>query len=134
MLPSDTKALSQFLKNGLAGQDIVLKSEGRQHYSFCYVSDAVSALLFCLFRGENGQAYNVADPASDITLREIAELIATNAGTRVVFDLPDSIESAGYSKATKALLDSSKLHALGWRAAHSIQEGIERTMQILAAL
>ena len=134
MLPSDTKALSQFLKNGLAGQDIVLKSEGRQHFSYCYVADAVSALLFCLFRGENGQAYNVADPASDITLRELAELIATNAGTRVVFDLPDSIESAGYSKATKALLDSSKLHALGWRAAHSIQEGIERTMQILAAL
>ena len=42
MLMSDTKAISQFIRKGIAGEDIVLKSEGTQYYSYTYVADAVS--------------------------------------------------------------------------------------------
>ena len=45
MLMSDTKALSQFILKGVAGEDIVLKSEGTQEFSYSYVGDAVSAIL-----------------------------------------------------------------------------------------
>ena len=48
LLSSDTKALTQFLHKGLAGEDIVLKSEGTQYYSYTYVADAVSGLLTVL--------------------------------------------------------------------------------------
>lgn len=132
LLSSDTKALSQFLRNALSGQDIVLKSEGGQYYSYCYAADAVSALFYCLIYGKCGEAYNIADSASNITLRSLAELIASCAGTHVVFNLPGSTEKAGFSKATKAILDSSKLQALGWKAAYPIQEGIRRTLSILS--
>ncbi|MBE6001229.1 MAG: NAD-dependent epimerase/dehydratase family protein [Sarcina sp.] len=131
LLPSDTKALSQFLRKGLAGEDIVLKSEGTQFYSYTYVADAVSGLLTVLLKGECGEAYNVADIRSDIRLRDLAELIARKAGTRVIFDLPDEVEQAGFSKATKARLDSAKLRALGWEARYDIREGISRTMDMM---
>lgn len=131
MLMSDTKALSQFIKNSLAGQNIVLKSAGTQFFSYSYVADAVTGILWCLCKGACGQAYNIADPASDITLRDLAKLIADQAGTEVVFEIPDAVESAGYSKATKAILDSAKLKALGWKPSWSIETGIERTMAIL---
>lgn len=134
MLPSDTKAVSQFLKKGVSGEDIVLKSEGRQLFSYSYVADAVSGLLFCLLLGESGAAYNVGDAGSDITLRELARLIADHAGTKVVFELPDQLERAGYSKATKALMDGSKLKALGWRPLYDLATAIPRTMDILSAL
>ena len=131
MLKSDSKALSQFLKNGIAGEDIVLKSEGTQFYSYTYVADAVTGLLFCLLLGENGQAYNIADDSCDITLRELAALIAESAGTQVCFELPDETERAGYSKATKAVMDGSKIESLGWKPLYHMQNGIEETMKIL---
>ena len=114
MLASDSKALAQFLKKGIAREDIVLKSLGGQYYSYTYVGDAVSAILHILLHGENGEAYNVADPASDITLKDLAGLIADCAGTKVVYELPDAVETAGYSKATRAVLDAAKLKKLGW--------------------
>jgi nucleoside-diphosphate-sugar epimerase len=49
----------------------------------------------------------------------------------VIFEIPDAIEKSGYSKATKARLDSSKLKALGWSAKYDIYEGIKRTIDIL---
>lgn len=131
MLMSDTKALSQFLKKGIAGEDIVLKSAGTQLFSYTYVADAVSAVLYCLFYGQCGEAYNVADSGSDIMLRDLAGIIADCVGTKVVFDLPDATESAGYSKATKAIMDSTNLRALGWSARYDMRAGLERTLTIL---
>ncbi len=131
MLQSDSKALSQFLKKGINGEDIILKSEGNQLYSYTYVADVASALLFLLLKGECGQAYNVADEKSDISLKDLAGIIAGYASRKVVFELPDEKEKAGYSTATKALLDSTKLKSLGWSADYSIQDGIVETMNIL---
>lgn len=128
LLPSDTKAMSQFLRNGANGEDIVLKSKGDQLYSYTYAADAVTGLLTVLLNGEKGEAYNVAEESFDIPLKEIAGIIAEEAGTKVVFNLPDEVEAAGFSKATKARLDGSKLRALGWRAQYSLREGIIRTL------
>lgn len=134
LLMSDTKAISQFIKKAVAGEDIVLKSEGNQLYSYTYVADAVSGLLTVLFKGEKGAAYNIADQASDIALKDLAAIIADTAGRRVVFELPDETEKAGYSKATKALLDGSRLKKLGWNPAYTIETGIARTVAILSEL
>lgn len=131
LLPSDTKAMSQFLRNGANGEDIVLKSKGDQLYSYTYAADAVTGLLTVLLNGEKGEAYNVAEESFDIPLKEIASIIAEEAGTKVVFDLPDEVEAAGFSKVTKARLDGSKLRALGWRAQYSLREGIIRTLRCL---
>ena len=122
MLLSDTKAVSQFIKKGIKKQNIVLKSEGNQLYSYNYVADSVSGLLTILLKGRKGEAYNIADKKSDITLRDLAKLIAAYAGTEVVFQLPDEVESAGYSKATKAIMDSKKIQNLGWHARWNIKE------------
>lgn len=131
MLLSDTKAISQFLKKGAAGEDIVLKSAGDQFYSYSYVADAVSGLLTVLLKGGCGEAYNVADPASDITLKDLARMIAGKAGREVVFALPDAREAAGYSKATRAVMDGSKLKALGWEAHWDMEAGVEQTLRCL---
>lgn len=125
---TDTKALTQFLKNGLNKEDIVLKSDGSQYYSYTYAADAVTGLLTVLLKGENGEAYNVADQSCDIRLRDLAKAIADICGTKVIFDLPNETEAAGFSKATKARLDGSKLKALGWCLSYSIEEGIRRTL------
>lgn len=134
LLENDTKALSQFMRKAVAGEDIVLKSDGSQFYSYLHVADAVSGVLHCLFHGENGEVYNVASGRSDITLRELAIKIAALAGRKVVFELPNQIEMAGFSKATKAVMDSSKLQSIGWCSNVSLDDGLKSCYQHLCRL
>lgn len=131
LLPTDTKALSQFLRNGANKEDIVLKSAGNQYYSYTYSADAVTGLLTVLTRGDKGEAYNVSDQSCDIKMKDLAQMIADISGTRVIFALPSEIEARGFSKATKARLDGNKLHSLGWSADYSIKDGLVRTLACL---
>ena len=131
MLMSDSKAISQFIRKALAGEDIVLKSPGTQYYSYTYVADAVSGLLTILLCGKSGEAYNIADVTSDITLKDLATLIARMVGGKIAFQVPDAMEKAGYSKATKARLNSAKLQALGWSPKYNLEHGINNTIHIL---
>ena len=131
MLMSDTKASSQFILRAAVGEDIVLKSAGEQYYSYSYVTDVVSGLLTVLLKGESAEAYNIADEESDIRLKDFAKLCAEVAGTKVVFDIPDANEAAGYSKATIARMDNGKLKGLGWSAETRLRWGISKTIQML---
>ncbi len=134
MLLTDTKAISQFIRKGILGEDIVIKSTGTQNYSYTYMADAIYGLLTVILCGESGEAYNIADEESNITLKDLAAIIAGHVGKKVVFEIPDAVEASGYSKATKALLDGTKLKKLGWKPFYTIHNGIPRTIDILRQL
>ncbi|MFM9745207.1 hypothetical protein ACKI2C_47470, partial [Streptomyces brasiliscabiei] len=69
----------------------------------------------------------------DTSLWGLAATIAKLAGSQVVFELPDQEESAGYSTATKALLDTEKFQQLGFKADTDLEQALAATMRILAA-
>lgn len=126
----DTKALSQFIRKGLANEDIVLKSEGKQEFSYIYVSDAVSAIFFLLENGQNREAYNVTNREIK-SLRNLAQYVADIANTHVVFDFADDFKGTGYSKAQKAIQDIAKIEQLKWSPSISIINGLITTISIL---
>lgn len=127
----DSKAMSQFIMNGVRGEDIVLKSRGEQRFSYCYVADAVSGILYAMLLGKCGEAYNVADMNGAVSLREITENIADSVGKKVVFDLPDEQEAAGFSKVSVGVMDTRKLQELGWNAYDDVKSGTRKTVEIL---
>lgn len=131
MLPSDTKASSQFIQNAIAGDDIVLKSRGEQYFSYTYVADAVAAMLHVLLHGEAGVPYNISNPDCDVRLRDFAAYCANYNGRQVIFDLPSDIESRGFSIATRAILDSSRLRSIGFLPHYKIEDAIRRTIELL---
>ena len=131
MLIKDSKALSQFLRNSLNNEDIVLKSTGEQVFSYCYVADAVKALLILLKSGDNAQAYNITDAYNLYSLKEIAEYIASLNNNKVIFELPKLEESIGYSRATKSILLTNKIEKLGWHAEIDLKTGLEKTFNHL---
>ena len=131
MLPSDTKASSQFIQKAIAGEDIVLKSKGEQYFSYTYVADAVAAMLHVLLHGEMGVPYNISNEACDVHLREFAAICAECAGKEVVFDLPSETEAKGFSIATKAILDDARLKGIGFVPRYTIRDAIRRTIDIL---
>ena len=134
ILSTDSKALSQFINKAVNDEDIVLKSEGNQYFSYTYVGDAVTALLYTLFYGENGEAYNVSDDTYDITLKDLASTIAKQVGKKVIFDLPSEEERKGYSTATKAIMVSDKIKKLGWSVEESLDKTLNTTINILKQL
>jgi nucleoside-diphosphate-sugar epimerase len=133
MQEGDSKAVAQFIKKAVNGEDIVLKSDGSQYYSFLYVVDAVIGVLAVMLKGANGEAYNIADEGNDITLRDAATALADIAGVKVVFEIPDAVEKAGYSTATKAVLDGGKVRGLGWKPMYTIKDGLRQTVLIMKA-
>lgn len=131
MLMTDTKALSQFIIKAVNRENIILKSEGTQKFSYSYVADAVTGILSIMLDGEDGDAYNVASESSDITLKELAQILADIGDSEVIFELPDIVEAAGYSKATKAMLDISKIYRMGWKSQYDMSKGLQKTVDIL---
>lgn len=131
MLESDTKASSQFILKAIAGEDIVLKSEGEQYFSYTYVADAVAALLYIMLNGENGQAYNVSSESCNVHLKDFAAECARLCGRSVIFDIPDTTEAKGYSIASRAILSCDKLAGIGFRAKYNMEDALERTVKIL---
>lgn len=134
MASDDSKAIAQFIRKAVLGEDIVLKSDGNQLYSYTYVVDAATAAFYLLLYGEAGSAVNIADKESDIMLKDLASILAATADKDVIFELPDEIEKSGYSTATKAILDTAKIEALGWKPATNIKEGLIKTVKILKEL
>ena len=131
VIEGDAKAPSQFIANAVKGEDVVLKSDGKQLYSWGYVQDCVTGLLAMLLKGQRGEAYNVADPGSCRTLGDFARAAAAAGGGNVVFSERSSVEAAGYSKITKATMDMTKLESIGWRAKRHLEDGITRTVEIM---
>lgn len=131
MLLSDSKAMSQFIKNVVFDEDIILKSSGTQFFSYVYVSDAVAGILFCLNKGKNGEAYNIANSESNITLKDAASILANFEGKNVVFGEASIEEKKGYSTASVAILDTKKIEKLGYRHKYSIEKGLIHTVKIL---
>lgn len=130
MKSDDSKAHAQFLRNALAGEDIVLKSKGDQLRTYCYLMDAVSGLFTVLFKGKTAEIYNVANENSIVSIAELAKTIAEYAGTKVVFDLPDEVENKGFSKPQNCVLKTDKIKGLGWKGIYDIKTGILETITV----
>lgn len=131
MTASDSRAMSQFFRKVINGENIILKSDGTLRRSHCYVVDAVMAMYCVLLRGEKGEAYNIADRSSEADIRTVASLIAEEKGKKVVFDIPDELEKKGFSKVVRAVLDGSKLERLGWKPCTGLRDGVKCTIRIL---
>ena len=128
---NDSKAMSEFIMNGVRGEDIVLKSQGLPKFSYCYVADCVSGIFYCLLKGKCGEAYNIADSSEILSLREIAEYISSLAGKKVVFEVPSETQAKGFLKVLKIVLSNDKLRGLGWTPKDDTRSGVKKTVEIL---
>lgn len=131
MVESDNRAASQFFRNAKQGKDIVMKSAGMQLRSYSYVLDCVDAILTALLNGGSGEAYNISNPNSIITIRELAECIAEIGGVRVVFENPSDAERASFNMMDNSSLTSDKLESLGWKGKYSLQDGVRATLEAI---
>lgn len=117
----DNRAYAQFIRNARNGNDIVMNSAGSQLRSWCYVVDCASALLHILLLGHPGEAYNVADDNSVVSVRQFAQACADIAGVKMI--CPDSFNPTDIAS-RQSVYSVGKLSSLGWAPMTALADGI----------
>lgn len=134
MALDDGRVQADFAANVVAGQDIVLNSDGSATRTYTYVADAVAGLFYVLLRGDR-MAYNVADPRGLVSIRELAELftrVRPERGLRLRFT--NQSDARAYSLVKSQGLDSGRLAALGWRPLVDLPTGLDRMVTDLESV
>ncbi len=129
--PQDNRVASAWSWAAAKGEQIVMKSDGAQKRSYCYCLDCASAILKVLLEGENTRAYNISNPASIVTIREMADLLAEASGVPLSYTPATDAEKKGFNPMSNSSLDSAGLESLGWRGLFDAPRGFSHTVQIL---
>jgi GDP-L-fucose synthase len=107
-------------------REVTIWGTGTPRREFLHADDVADALRFLLENYHSPEIINVGY-GEDVMIRELAELIAAVVGydIEIVFDArrPDGTP--------RKLLDTNRLHALGWEPRISLEEGIAQTYRWL---
>lgn len=125
---SDNRVFAQFAKAVINKENIVLHTKGETKRNYCYTTDAVRAIFTILTKGENNNAYNVANENTYCSIADMAHLLE-NENTKVVYQIDDV--NRGYNPTVKIKLNADKLNSLGWEAKIGMKEMFERLIEDL---
>lgn len=95
---------------------------GEVRREFLLVDDLADALVFLAEHYDSPDPINVG-VGSDVTIRELAELICKVVG----FDGELTNDTSKPDGTPRKLLDVSRINALGWRAKTSLEDGLRQT-------
>ena len=113
------------------GKDIVMKSDGAQIRSYVYCIDCASAILKVLLCGEKGKAYNISNPDSVISIKEMARILCHAGGVELQQQSASEEDKKGFNPMSNSSLDSSSLLNLGWKGCFDAKTGFGHTVKII---
>ncbi|MFA5138747.1 MAG: NAD-dependent epimerase/dehydratase family protein [Elusimicrobiota bacterium] len=125
----DGRVFCDFVRDIVAGKDILVESDGRAVRPFCYLSDAVRAFFTVLLLGVPGEAYNVANDEARLSVMELAERLAGLFQSRGVGVQLRGTPQPSTGAVSRCSPDISKLRGLGWQPRHAIEVGFRRTVE-----
>ncbi|MBR4567049.1 NAD(P)-dependent oxidoreductase [bacterium] len=129
MTENDTRVYAEFLRNIIEKKDIILKSKGNQIRSYTYIADCVEAFFYILLKGENKNAYNVANPNSITSIKNMAEVIAKIGGSKVIIKIPKENNMSNPMQC--GVLNTDKLLSLGFVPKYDLEMGYTHCIKIL---
>lgn len=127
-LENDGRVMADLMGDVVAGRDIVFKSSGEAVRAFLYVSDAVVGMFTVLFKGKAGEAYNLANETEPISIRDLAQLLATSRKDKAVRVIIKEGEQKGYCAYRRIALDTTAIEAMGWKPQVSLEDGIKKML------
>lgn len=121
---NDGRVFAEFARCVIEGKDIVLHTKGETKRNYLDVMDAVTAILTVLLKGENGQAYNVANEETYCSILEMAKLVTEKcAGNKISIHVQiEDGNKFGYAPTLKMNLDTLKLKKLGWKPEKGLED------------
>lgn len=71
---ADRRVIPMFTYQALNKNPIPVHGDGRQTRTFCYISDAIAGFIQVLLNGTRGEAYNIGNPDSEISMKDLAQM------------------------------------------------------------
>lgn len=130
-LSEENRVFAQFAHSVIDGRDIILHTLGQSMGNYVDSEDAVRAIMILLFKGKNGQVYNIVNEKNTMRIREMAELVAhivAKDSIKVIYDIPDD-NIYGYASYSGLRLSAAKLRSLGWEPRTGLIEMYRNMMQ-----
>lgn len=132
---SDNRVFAQFARSVIENTDIILKTKGETVRNYCYTTDAVSGILTILSSGITGNAYNIANMNTTISIYKMAELFCSiSKNINIKLDLTEDASQLGYNPIVKLQLDTTKLQSIGWTPSVDLIEMINRLITSMKEL
>lgn len=128
---TDDHVSSAWAYNASEGKDIVMKSDGAQLRSYVYCLDCASAILKVLLCGQRGKAYNISNPDSVISIKEMAQILCKAGGVELHEEIASATDKKGFNPMGNSSLDSTNLINLGWNGCFDAETGFSHTVSIL---
>ena len=76
----DYRVVPTFISRGLTSGQLPVHGNGEQTRTFCYVTDAVAGFFKVLLSGKSGEVYNVGNEKPEITMYQLAKIMANLMG------------------------------------------------------
>ena len=131
---NDSRVAAYFARSVIEKTDIVLKTEGKTKRPILYSSDAISAILTVLLKGESGNVYTAANPVTFTTIRETAEMIVdkiSHNSIKLVFDIKEVPAEYVPNLNLNLNLNVDKLCSLGWKPEIGLLEAYEKLINAM---
>jgi len=122
---SENRVFAQFARSVINGTDIEIQTQGLSSKPYCYTTDAVSAMLYILLKGQFGEAYNIANKDSYISIRDMAFMLRDNFNSNISVTICPK-DNQGYAPQTKLRLSTDKIESLGWKPCYDLHQMFER--------
>lgn len=122
----DNRVFAQFAKAVINKENIILHTKGETKRNYCDTTDAVRAIFTILTKGQNNQAYNIANKNTYVSIYELAKMFENDC-TKV--EIREDNLNRGYNPTVKIALNTQKLEALGWEAKINLQEMITKLIK-----
>lgn len=129
---SENRVFAQFARSAIAHTDIEVHTQGLSAKPYCYTTDAISAMLYILLKGQHGEAYNVADKDSYISIRDMAYMLRDNFNPSISVRICPK-ENQGYAPQTRLRLSTKKIESLGWKPKYNLHQMFERLLLFLGS-
>lgn len=126
----DNRVFAQFARSIIEGKNIVMHTKGESAKPYCYTTDCVSAILYILLKGTDGEAYNVANQDTYISIKDMALFLKKNFNPLVDVIVEEHPEM-GYAPVTKLNLSSEKLMDLGWKPQYDLYQMFEHLIEAM---
>lgn len=126
----DGRVIPDFIKNALEKQTITIFSNGRITRSFCYIADAVTAMIMLLIEDTAGEAYNVGND-EEVTILKLAKTVDEVAGNKAGVEFIEHTDKA-YLKDNpqRRIPNLNKIRkTINWTPEVPLTEGLRRTLE-----
>lgn len=129
---NDGRAFAEFLRNVINDEDIILQTDGSAVRTYTYVADAVGAMFLALLDGPD-EYYNVANIDNQISIRDLATLIASlsKTGKTQVKFVGENLNGMQYLPFKLGILDTTRITSLGWKPTVNVENTFRYTLEDL---